>query len=193
VTTSTLTTATTMTTVTTTTVTTTTITSSTTSVTVLCLGPGDTNTCPMGYMCKTTAGNGPGGYISFCEDVSIDRRLLVLSEAPRGSYCSSWDGGAEWCFVNGLVTCGDTSLVQGASTGPCTGEVESRSQFLVDGINRMSAAVLWAVLLGISLLVSSMCAGLMYFQLRDAWYGEDALSESDAEETLYESSPHRYQ
>merc|ERR1719210_1379044 len=94
-----------------------------------------------------------------------------------GAYCTAWDAGIdiEWCFVKKDIVCHGNRNVwlpqaymttQGQkfwrSRGPCTEHVESRSEYVLEGLRVMIWPLKVAFLLGVFLLVVSGCGLLFY-------------------------------
>mmetsp|Transcript_140361 Transcript_140361/g.448609 ORF Transcript_140361/g.448609 Transcript_140361/m.448609 type:complete len:258 (+) Transcript_140361:3113-3886(+) len=96
-------------------------------------------------------------------------------EGTMGTFCAAWGGGmnGEWCFVSPTQQCNpDPGKVlftssQGAdltrSTGPCTDAVDARSQYVLDGMDKMLEVLHCTVILGLCLTVTTVCGYLLYF------------------------------
>lgn len=69
----------------------------------------------------------------------------------RGSGCNDWDndGSESWCLVNAGIGCGNVTLDDASgqyrSAGPCSDEVESRSQASIDGLQAFDR-VMWSAI-----------------------------------------------
>lgn len=90
-----------------------------------------------------------------------------------GAYCANWDAlpsGQEWCFVYDSAQCSSTLVTPRntsdgrtyfSSHGPCGSAVDSRSEFILDGLNEILKPVIIAVALGVLLLMLSCLAVAM--------------------------------
>jgi acyl-CoA-binding protein len=90
-----------------------------------------------------------------------------------GAYCANWDAlpsGQEWCFVYDSAQCSSTLVTPRntsdgrayfSSNGPCGSAVDSRSEFILDGLNEILKPVIIAVALGVLLLMLSCLAVAM--------------------------------
>eukprot|EP00418_Pyrodinium_bahamense_P048803 CAMPEP_0179166600 /NCGR_PEP_ID=MMETSP0796-20121207/81860_1 /TAXON_ID=73915 /ORGANISM="Pyrodinium bahamense, Strain pbaha01" /LENGTH=674 /DNA_ID=CAMNT_0020869209 /DNA_START=11 /DNA_END=2035 /DNA_ORIENTATION=+ len=83
-----------------------------------------------------------------------------------GAYCEAWHSGqAPWCFVSNLQNCSRKTQsiedVDGSnftrSEGPCTDQVDSRSQFVLHGYRALNRSLVVAAVLGLASLVLSAC------------------------------------
>jgi len=115
-----------------------------------------------------------------------------LSEAPgiwrgtQGAYCGTWDpevDQAEWCFVSPDQECAldgkqqyrsEAGQIMTKSWGPCadsSDEVDSRSQFVLDGLGALGWPLELSAVLGVLLLILSGCGVLLYRvpSTRTAW------------------------
>jgi acyl-CoA-binding protein len=119
-------------------------------------------------------------------DTGLLRRLTEASEAEAnqlppeapgpwygsmGAYCGNWDGGPrEWCFVYDSAQCA-SSLVTPRNTsdgrqyfssnGPCGNDVDSRSEYILDGLDATIRPSIVAAVLGVLLFILSCCAVAM--------------------------------
>lgn len=104
-----------------------------------------------------------------------------------GDYCDTWSGAADgqWCFVSAQQQCDGTSqkeyrtksgVMLTRSSGPCTNEVESRSQFILDGLEAMLSSMRASAVLGGLLAFSAFCGALLYRSpsKQTTWVGKDA-------------------
>eukprot|EP00747_Dinoflagellata_sp_TGD_P141868 gnl/TRDRNA2_/TRDRNA2_176176_c4_seq3.p1 gnl/TRDRNA2_/TRDRNA2_176176_c4~~gnl/TRDRNA2_/TRDRNA2_176176_c4_seq3.p1 ORF type:complete len:164 (-),score=22.32 gnl/TRDRNA2_/TRDRNA2_176176_c4_seq3:95-586(-) len=80
----------------------------------------------------------------------------------EGGYCKKWAGKQkEWCFVEQDVTCGEMDKMndgQWFSTGPCTDQIESRSNLITDAINLRVLTNYVGALVGTSLIAAAAIA-----------------------------------
>lgn len=120
--------------------------------------------------------------------------------SSSGAFCEDWgsDGKGQWCMVSGQQKCHkDKQVVVGTdavlqlplikSDGPCTDEVESRSQLVLDGSDAMFSTIQGVMLMGLLLVLLACCSGLVYclpaprggdLQQHD-YYGHGAASDSE--------------
>eukprot|EP00931_Biecheleriopsis_adriatica_P055154 TRINITY_DN32548_c0_g2_i1.p1 TRINITY_DN32548_c0_g2~~TRINITY_DN32548_c0_g2_i1.p1 ORF type:complete len:736 (+),score=146.29 TRINITY_DN32548_c0_g2_i1:100-2208(+) len=133
-----------------------------------------------------------------------------------GAFCGEWGGGVsgEWCFVQALQSChpelrSDYTSTRGysmtRSTAPCSGDVESRSQMVLDGSAQMGDPLKLTCLLGLALLSLAGAGFLLsqrpsgqrkskYNALRDtapreAMMNGGAQSDDEEEHATYASEP----
>ncbi|CAK0843777.1 unnamed protein product, partial [Prorocentrum cordatum] len=118
----------------------------------------DETSDPPGGSDSTTAGaavDGPGPW-----------------EDTMGEYCNAWHGNTgnatQWCFVNPSQQCRRELMEQAQCTstgtscvksgGPCTDSVDSRSLVVIEGLEQMDWPLIWATVLGTTLLLCGACA-----------------------------------
>jgi len=94
--------------------------------------------------------------------------------SSSGAFCEDWESdGSQWCFVSAEQHCHKkqqvvvgTDEVRGLtlvkSDGPCTKEVESRSQLVLDGYHAMSLSIQGVMGMGILFVLLACCSGLVY-------------------------------
>eukprot|EP00929_Paragymnodinium_shiwhaense_P072342 TRINITY_DN36718_c0_g1_i1.p1 TRINITY_DN36718_c0_g1~~TRINITY_DN36718_c0_g1_i1.p1 ORF type:complete len:770 (-),score=150.06 TRINITY_DN36718_c0_g1_i1:57-2366(-) len=161
---------------------TTTTVTQTTTTTVLCKTQAD---CYSGYVCKNLCVDYPDclNYLQYCEASSVvqevqdftkpgQRRRLEFAAiaAERGGYCADWDlepsvqEVAQWCYVTDISSCGNKLGNPGAyrSSDPCSGEAESRSQYILNGSYTVERVMHCALFVGVTALG---VVGCMVWQL----------------------------
>jgi len=93
----------------------------------------------------------------------------------KGAFCKDWgsDGKGQWCFVSRQQQCHkDKQVIAGTdpmlqvplvkSGGPCTDEVDSRSQLVLDGHDAMLSTIQGVIVMGLLLILLAACSGLVY-------------------------------
>mmetsp|Transcript_90211 Transcript_90211/g.263827 ORF Transcript_90211/g.263827 Transcript_90211/m.263827 type:complete len:669 (-) Transcript_90211:71-2077(-) len=91
-----------------------------------------------------------------------------------GAYCRAWapeDTEGDWCFVASAESCpqapnyhfvSQAGVPMTRSGGPCGDEVDSRSQYVLDGLDTMAWPLELSAALGLLLLTMSCCGVLLY-------------------------------
>jgi len=128
------------------------------------LAPGDSSS-------KSDAGQWFRGIAS---ELTSPRRLKHNPwNHTLGAYCHAWPSNSEpgqWCFINPNARCsaeskgsyaGQAGLKLSTSSGPCGVEVESRSQLVIDGFDRMGSLFMKSTWLGLACLAVAGCVLLL--------------------------------
>jgi len=109
-----------------------------------------------------------------CNGLSDPSKSVVPGHwnSSSGAFCQDWgsDGKGQWCFVSGHQLCHKDKqiIVNNAlqnrfkSDGPCTDEVDSRSQLVLDGHDAMLSTIKGVMLMGLLLVLLAFCSGLVY-------------------------------